>query len=221
MTNLPAYAKLGVMGDHWDLSDYDRGMLATDMSDGSVARLIGRSERWVRAKRDDMAAIAPLKPVACPPTAIVPLAVVSEPTRPSARPAAPVDPAECARLYLKGYTAREVSGALGCSDTYVLQMLDVQGVPRRGHGTIRTAILDPLPVIPRAALRGPKATNPPAYSSPWKPKAPAEPVPRPDIPPRKLRFARWFHAAKWRTKDIAHLFDLEPDILALALKEGA
>lgn len=42
------------MSDVWALSDYDLGILSSSMSAGSAAMVLGRSQKWVQAKRQEM-----------------------------------------------------------------------------------------------------------------------------------------------------------------------
>lgn len=42
------------MSDVWALSDYDLGILSSSMSAGSAAMVLGRSQKWVQAKRGEM-----------------------------------------------------------------------------------------------------------------------------------------------------------------------
>lgn len=217
------------MSDVWALSDYDLRILRSSMSAGSAAMVLGRSQKWVQAKRQEMCQ-RDLPAVAL---------VVDNPPRPPDPPQAAEPPppatvapeaetADHAKLYRPDvdhpltdapcrYEGPTLADCLSHSpfvgdfrgapeipadpDVLVVDMLEAPDFARK----ITLVRVEPAPVAVRPI---PEQFGTVIYDQP-------EPMPA-----RAIRFARWFITAGWTEREVAWLFDVKPTRLRSALEGG-
>lgn len=219
------------MSDVWALSDYDLGILSSSMSAGSAAMVLGRSQKWVQAKRQEM----------CQRDLPAATLVVDNPPRPP-------DPPQAAEPPPPATVTPEAEGAASGRTTRAYGKNGPRGVDRkRADARLYRPDVDHPLTDPPCRYDGPTLDDCLSHSPfvaegfAGAPEIPADPdvlvvdmLEAPDfarqrtviydqpepMPARAIRFARWFITAGWTEREVAWLFDVKPTRLRAALEGG-